>query len=352
MYTKKVFGIKDMAMWTRYETIVFLIIAIVEVALFVWSDQVIQFPFTPVALIGTAVAFIIGFQSNSAYGRIWEARQIWGAIVNSSRTFGMMAQDFITNEHTKNPISEEELQNERKIVIHRHIAWLTALRYSMRQSKPWEYVMREHTNKEWAKKIYVPEFNEDFDTTIKNYLTEDDFKYLSNKGNKQTAVLYLQSNHLRQLKERGLIWEFSFLELENVIEELFTHQGKSERIKNFPYPRQFASLMHYFTWIFLLILPLAMASQFGEIAVKISDKIGSCPDWIIWLSVPFSMAVMWVFHTMNRIGRVGENPFEGSANDVPISTIARGIEIDMRQNLGEPKEDIPAPFEVRNHTQM
>lgn len=61
---------------------------------------------------------------------------------------------------------------------------------------------------------------------------------------------------------------------------------------------------------------------------------------------------MWVFHTMNRIGRVGENPFEGSANDVPISTIARGIEIDMRQNLGEPKEDIPAPFEVRNHTQM
>lgn len=352
MYIKKIFGIKDMVLWTRYETIIFIIIAVLEVTIFVWSDHLIQFPFTPVALIGTAVAFIIGFQSNSAYGRIWEARQIWGAIVNSSRTFAMMAQDFINNDHAKHPVSETELKLAHKTVVHRHIAWLTALRYAMRQPRTWEYVMNEQTNKEWANKIYVPEFNVPFDEAIKPYLSEADLAYLANKGNKQTAILYLQSNHLRQLKERGLIWEFSFLELENVLEELFTHQGKSERIKNFPYPRQFASLMHYFTWIFLSILPLAMASQFGEIALKISDKVGTPQDWIVWVSIPFSIVVMWVFHTMNRIGRVGENPFEGSANDVPISTIARGIEIDLRENLGEAKEDIPQPFEVCNYTQM
>lgn len=352
MYTKKVFPLKEIVLWTRYETIVFVIIAIIEVALFVYSDNIIQFPFTPIALIGTAVAFIIGFQSNSAYGRIWEARQIWGSIVNSSRTFGMMVQDFINNDHTKNPISDKELLVERKILIHRHIAWLTALRYAMRQPRSWEYVMTEKTNKEWANRIYVPEFHEDFDFTIKQYLTEEDFQYLKSKSNKQTALLYLQSNHLRRLKERGLIWEFSFLELENVLEELFTHQGKSERIKNFPYPRQFASLMHYFTWIFLLILPLAMASQFGEIAKKITESSIACPDWLVWLSVPFSVMVMWVFFTMNRIGRVGENPFEGSANDVPISAISRGIEIDMRQNLGENENEIPKPFEVRSDCQM
>lgn len=353
MYTKKVFPFKEMAMWTRYETFLFFIIATVEVGIFVLSDHLIQFPFTPVALIGTAVAFILGFQSNSAYGRIWEARQIWGAIVNSSRTFGMMSQDFINNDHTKNPVSEDQLYLEKKTVIHRHIAWLTALRYAMRQPRVWEYVMNEKTNKEWANMIYVPEFHENFEETIKPYLSEKDFDYIANKTNKQTALLYLQSDHLRQLKERGLIWEFSFLELENVLEELFTHQGKSERIKNFPYPRQFASLMYYFTWIFLLILPFAMSAQFSEIAVKLSEKTSSaCPDWIVWLAVPFSVAVMWVFYTLNRIGRVGENPFEGSANDVPISAIARGIEIDMRQNLGEKPEDIPAPFEVRNDTQM
>lgn len=353
MYTKKVFSIKEMALWTRYESLLFLIIAVVEVALFVYSHHMIQFPFTPVALIGTAVAFIIGFQSNSAYGRIWEARKIWGSIVNTSRTFGMMTQDFINNDHAKNPVSEEELKNMHKTVIYRHIAWMTALRYAMRQPRSWEYVMNEKTNKEWANKIYVPEFNEDFDTTINQYLEQEDINYLKNKSNKQTALLYLQSKHLQKLKKQGFIWEFSFLELENILEELFTHQGKSERIKNFPYPRQFASLLHYFTWIFMLILPLAMASQFGEIAVKISQKVGgNIQDWIVWLSIPFSMAVMWVFFTMNRIGRVGENPFEGSANDVPISAIARGIEIDMRQNLGESENEIPKPFEMRNDVQM
>ena len=64
----------------------------------------------------------------------------------------------------------------------------------------------------------------------------------------------------------------------------------------------------------------------------------------IWFAIPFSVMVSWVFHTMERIGRTGENPFEGTANDVPISTIARGIEIDLRENLDENKNEIPNNF--------
>lgn len=173
MYTRKIFPLKEMAMWTRIETLYFILIAIFETALYIYTNGIIQFPFTPVALIGTAVAFIIGFQSNSAYGRIWEARQIWGSIVNSSRTFGMMVQDFVNNDHTKTKRSEEEIKAIHKTIIHRHIAWLTALRYAMRQPRTWEYVMNEKTNIEWANKIYVPEFQEDFDKTINQYLTDE-----------------------------------------------------------------------------------------------------------------------------------------------------------------------------------
>ena len=67
--------------------------------------------------------------------------------------------------------------------------------------------------------------------------------------------------------------------------------------------------------------------------------------------MPFSVIVMWVFHTMERIGRVSENPFEGTANDVPITTMARGIEIDMREMLDESPETIPSPIEPKHHTQ-
>ncbi|MBJ6368817.1 bestrophin family protein [Snuella sedimenti] len=351
MYIRKIFGFKDMFLWTRIEALQFIGIAIIEVLLFVFSDGLLQIPFTPIALVGTAVAFIIGFQSNAAYGRIWEARQIWGAIVNSSRTFGMMVQDYVNNDHTRNPLSEEAIEKEVKIITYRHIAWLTALRYAMREPKPWEYIMKERTNKEWAKKIHVPEFHMSFNEAVQPYLSEKEIQYIENKTNKQTAILYLQSHHLRALKERGLIWEFSFLELENVIEELFTHQGKSERIKNFPYPRQFASILHYFTWIFIFTLPIAIVGQFHELGIKLTERLSGAEHWFLWLAVPFSVIVMWIFHTMNRIGRVGENPFEGSANDVPISAISRGIEIDLRQNLGE-QDSVPKPFEIKNHTQM
>lgn len=123
-------------------------------------------------------------------------------------------------------------------------------------------------------------------------------------------------------------------------------------LRNFPYPRHFATLNHYFMWVFVMILPLALIPQFAEIGREISDNAPIAGNFFIWLSIPFYVAVAWVFHTMERIGRTGENPFEGSANDVPISTIARGIEIDLRQNLGEADEEIPEQFPVIYHTQM
>ena len=75
-------------------------------------------------------------------------------------------------------------------------------------------------------------------------------------------------------------------------------------------------------------------------------------NYFIWIAVPFCATVSWIFHTMKRIGIVGENPFEGSPNDVPISTISRGIEIDLRQMLDENSETIPEPYPETGHVQM
>lgn len=353
MYTKKVFRIKDMAKWTRFETFLFIVIITIFVGFYYFLDlEWLKIPWTPLALIGTAVAFVIGFQNNSAYGRIWEARKIWGGIVNTSRTFGMYVQDMVSNEYATDKFSKEELQQEIKVLTYRHIAWLTALRHAMRMSKPWETVIHEKSNKEWSSFISPPEWNSSVEEDMKPYLSNVDLEYVMSKNNKQTAILYLQSHHLKRLKERGIIWEFSFLELEGVLQEIFTLQGQSERIKNFPYPRQFATLNHYFMWIFVLILPLALVPQFAEIGKEFNETLPTIGSLFIWLSIPFYVIVAWVFHTMERIGRTGENPFEGTANDVPISTMARGIEIDLRQNLGETLEDIPKQFSMVYDTQM
>lgn len=271
-------------------------------------------------------------------------RKIWGGIVNTSRTFGMFVQDMVTNQHATKPISEAELKEEVRTLTYRHIAWMTALRHAMRVAKSWETTLLEKTNKEWIKIVHPPEWDTSVEDDLKPYLSAEEMEYVLSKANKQTAVLYLQSHHLRQLKERGLLWEFSFLQLEGVVQELFTLQGQTERIKNFPYPRHFASLNHYFMWVFVLFLPFALVPQFAEIGQEIQELQPIAGKFFIWLSIPFYVMVAWVFHTMERIGRTGENPFEGSANDVPISTISRGIEIDLRQNLGESLDSIPPQF--------
>ena len=161
-----------------------------------------------------------------------------------------------------------------------------------------------------------------------------------------------QSHHLRTLKERGIIWEFSFLELEGKISALIDHQGKSERIKNFPYPRQFATLGYDFVNMFIFLLPLGIVPEFSKIGLNMVTDYPLVGQLFVWLGVPFSALISWVFNTMQRIGVTGENPFEGSANDVPISTISRGIEIDLREMLEESKEQIPDQFPVVYDIQM
>ena len=353
MYTKTKYSFKDMLLWTRRELCIFFFIALIPTVLFeTFELRWLQLPWTPIALVGTAVAFLIGFQSNAAYGRTWEARKIWGGVVNSSRSLGLMINDLITNEHAAEPVTPGELMEHRATLTRRHIAWITALRYAMREKRPWEVFAEHPTNKEWYDNLCIPERDTPLEVELKRLLPGSELQFVMQKTNKAVAILTLQSRHLRDLKEIGLIWEFSFLEFENVLRELLAMQGKSERIKNFPYPRQYATLSYDTVRVFILLLPLGVIPEFARLGEQFSESFPSIGAYFVWLAIPFAMSLSWVFHTMQRIGTVGENPFEGSANDVPISTISRGIEIDMREMLGEAAENVPKPLPSLRNVQM
>ncbi|MEQ8715946.1 MAG: bestrophin family ion channel [Cyclobacteriaceae bacterium] len=353
MYTRKKYKIWDMIKWTSREIRFFLIIAFVVTILYqVLGFGWMKIPWTPIALLGTAVAFLIGFQSNAAYGRIWEARQIWGGIVNDSRMLAIMVKDMITNEYADVKVSDDELKEHQRSIIYRHIAWLTALRYAMRQPRQWEITHNTKRPNEWKDRLFVPEFENKLEDELSVLLSEEEKTYTLSKTNKAATLLSLQSKSIRALKERGLIWEFSFLEIEGKLNELMTHQGKSERIKNFPYPRQFATLGYDCVNLFILLLPFGVIPEFSDIGLELSEQYPWTKDYFVWLGIPFSALVSWIFNTMQRIGSVGENPFEGAPNDVPISTMSRGIEIDLREMLDEPKDKIPDPMEVIYDVQM
>lgn len=369
MYTKRNYSLKEMLRWTRRYIFIFLILSLIPVVLYdVFRWYWLHLPWLPIGLVGTALAFIISFKNNASYSRLWEVRKIWGGIVNSSRSFAMMANDFITNEHAKENYSEEKLFAIRKQLIMRHVAWMASLRHALRAPKPWEISRLNKTDKNYSDNwVHIKERETSLADELTGYVAEEEKQDILKYRNKQGACLKLQSKQLRELKESGHIWEFSYLEMEKLLVGFFTLQGKAERIKNFPYPRQFATLNRFFIWIFVALLPFGMMHEFDKIGnqvVELAQTWKPYPEGgfhhiieligvnFVWFTIPFSIIISWIFHTMERIGEVSENPFEGTPNDVPITTMARGIEIDIRQIIGDGENEIPKPIPTKNDTQM
>ena len=339
MHVGRSFGLKEAIIWTRRSILSFIIIAAIPTVLYEVLDlNWLGIPWLPVALIGTAVAFLIGFKNNATYDRLWEARKIWGAIVNSSRTWGIMVKDFITNKHASDPLPDQELKAIHKRLIYRHIGWITALRYQLRQPRAWE-TMSQKANQEYKKVFKVPEEQVPMEEELSKFLSAEEMEYILGKKNRATQLVGQQSKDLRELLDKGHIEDFRHMEMENLLALLYDHQGKAERIKNFPYPRQFATLNLFFVWLFVLLLPFGMLQEF--------DKLG---EYMIWLTIPFSVMVSWVFHTMEKIGEATENPFQGGANDIPMANLNRTIEIDLKDMLDE--KDLPEPTKDFNKILM
>ncbi len=258
-------------------------------------------PFLPLSTIGIAVAFLIGFKNNSSYDRFWEARKIWGGIVNYSRTWANQVLSFISLRHTRGyDVEMNELIMVQKEMIYRHIAWLNALRLHLRRQDNW-------------------------DEELSPFLPSEELEYFKRVKNKPTQIIRKQGERLRQfMEERGMIDDFRHMEMMRVLEEFYILQGKCERIKNTPLPRQYAFFSTVFVWIFILLLPFGLISAFETL-----------DSHLVWLTIPFHILISWIFMTMEMVGHYSENPFEHMINDVPITALCRTIEIDLKEMLGE-----------------
>lgn len=333
MHSGHHYKLRELLFWTRREIYKLLLLAVVPTALYQLAGWYwVAIPWQPVAVLGTAAAFIIGFRNNATYGRAWEARKIWGAIVNSSRSWGVMCRDFI-RPATPGAATQEECRAIATEMVHRHVGWLTAMRYQLRQPRAWETMAKPYNVEYRSKYFKVAECNFDMlGPELAKHMSSTDVAYVMDKKNKATQIIALQSAQLKDLAQRGLLDQFRYTEMQRMLTDLYEQQGKCERIKNYPYPRQYATLSMFFVRLFVFMLPFGMLEVFSELK-----------EHMIWLTIPFSALVAWVFTTMEKIGEATENPFEGNANDVPITSLSRTIEIDLKEMLDE--QDIPEPVQ-------
>jgi ion channel-forming bestrophin family protein len=248
----------------------------------------VALPHIPLALYGSAVGIIVAFRNQSSYGRWWEARTLWGAIVNNSRSWARQVTTVMM------PMSDAEAGElkviQRRLVYHQ-IAYAYALRQHLRGLAPWE--------------LLTP------------LLSEQELGELRDEKNVPLAIQQQMGALLRQCQVRGWVDIAHWRALDGNLDDLVDAQGGTERIKITPMPKQYDYFPQLFVQMYCMLLPLALVTTMG------------------WFTPLGSTLVGFMFLALDKIGRDLEDPFQNTIYDVPLTAITTTIEINLRQLLGE-----------------
>lgn len=251
-------------------------------------------PFLPLGVLGTAVAITMGFRNNTAYARWWEARTIWGTIVNVSRQYARLVVTF-TRSHAHQPTYDaSRADGFIDVMVRRQIAWVNILRHQLRR--------------------------EPLAETTLAHLQPDQRHAVASSVNPATTALVQAGTDIYQAMAVGTLQGFDSFQLEGCLAQLQAAQGSCERIKNTPLPKQYAFFTTVFMWTFILMTPFGLLSLFSASAV--------------WAVIPVTAVLTFAFTIVDKIGRVTEDPFEGRPQDVPLTAICRTIERELLELLG------------------
>lgn len=332
MHIGKSYKLVDFLFWTRRRIYTLIILDTIPVVLYQFLGiKWLVVPWVVVALLGTATAFIVGFKNTQTYNRTGEGHDIWTNISNLSITWGMLCRDYFKDEDFV------------RLLVYRHFAWLTVMRYQMRQGRVWE-VADTHYNAEYQRYYTIPEREHAFKDEVLKYIPVEEWAYISGARNPGTQLLALQSKALKAVYEKQEIVVAQYAELQRTINGFIVQQGLCESLKNTPYPRQYSIINTIFVSMFCFLLPYGLLQEFDQLNAAVT---GWMKGHMIWLLIPFCVIISWMYTSLEQVGESTEYPFEGSANDVPISQICRAIEIDLREMLDE--TGLPAPVMPQNN---
>lgn len=251
-------------------------------------------PDLTMSLLGAALGILLGFRTNSAYDRWWEARKLWGSLVNSSRS---LARQIISFTDIAPRDRAAEAADAAKKVVYYQIAFVHALRCALRGQDPWP--------------------------DIKIFLDSHSLQRLTGQINIPAAILQQMGEYCAQLCGSSLLSELQLQRLDSTLTDLANVQGACERIKNTPLPRQYDFYPELLVKCYCFLLPLVLVDE-----LKILTPLAT-------------LLISFAFLVLNRIGKNLEDPFENRVYDTPLTALSRTIEINLRQTLGE--TDLPNP---------
>ena len=267
-----------------------LIVSVFSVIIYVIKLYLINLdiPLGIGTFLGTAIALLLSFKLSQSYERWWEARKIWGAIVNDSRTLVIQLKQF----------SVASDNSILKTMAYRQIAWCYALGQYLRKLDGLDF--------------------------LKEFISEDEMILINQNKHGPLTLLDHHGRDVKTLHKRKSLNDFQQVQLDNTILRLTASMGMAERIKNTVFPRTYRNVLHFFIYIFLLLLSLALENIYGFLEIPL----------LILISIPFFM--------LEKIAFVIQDPFENKPTDTAMTSIARAIEINIKELLGE--KELPEPL--------
>ncbi len=251
---------------------------------------------TPFALIGLPLGIFLGFRNNAAYDRFWEARKLWGALVNTSRSITRQVLTVLEVPETAPEADKRELETFKVAFVHYVIGFVHALRHHLRDSSPFE--------------------------NLGHILPDEETKRLKGQDNVPYAMLQRMGEMLVVARRRQWLDRFHVPIVEASLVSLTDIQGACERIKNTPIPFSYTVLLHRIVAVYCLLLPFGLM------------------DTIKWATPVVALVISYCFFGLDAVGDEIEQPFGLDTNDLPLKSIARTIERNLRERLAE---ELPPP---------
>lgn len=253
-------------------------------------------PITPMALsvIGAALAIFAAFRNAAAYDRRWEARKLMGLVVIETRNLARQAGSYI--------VAVPGDDTPRRIAL-RCIAFGHLLSDFFRDRPIGENAAR--------------------------YMQPEERAALATSRNAPNRLLDFFSRDIAAMEAAGRVSPILALTLEERVLGLNLGFASAERTKVTPMPFVYSLLVHRTAHIFCTLLPFGLADSSGY--------------WTPLLAA----IVSYTFFGLDAIGDDLSQPFGRHVNCLPLDAMARVIEINILQSLGE--AEVPEPLRPQNY---
>jgi putative membrane protein len=254
----------------------------------------INIPIAVPTIIGTIISLLLAFKSNQAYDRWWEARIVWGGIVNDSRSLLRQVISFYND-----PDFSLEANDFKERFAKRQAAWCYALGQALRGKNPLDI--------------------------ITSLLNEEELRFVKKHKHVPNAILMLHAKELRRAADKGKINVYQQVEIDNTLTRLCDSMGKCERIKNTIFPTTYSMYIRFTLCLFIILLPFGLT------------------DFLGWLQIPVVATIGAACFLIEKMAIHLQDPFENRPTDTPVFAISVNIEKNLMQMVNEYRNEYDEP---------